>query len=102
MIRSTYEKAEGRKWAFHCGTQYMDWQNKWCCRCKFAPKDEQGWYRLGMSMPFCEILVQMLDGTLAGDDIQVPDQLEDRDNREVDESYYDCYICTKFEQEVPS
>lgn len=37
------ECVKGEIRPFYCGTQYLDWQNKNCCRCrKSAPVNDQG------------------------------------------------------------
>lgn len=74
-----------RKWSFHCGSQYVDWRMNNCELCKhFNPDSEIG------SGEGCEIEEQIALAYIAGDEIEVPDELIETGN------YYP-YECTKKE-----
>ena len=84
MIKATFEKAEGRKWRFYCGTQLADWDEEFCLQCV------HGYFNNNESV-VCTVDERLAEAYF-DDSLPVPDQLEDSGGE------YGTYKCLMFEK----
>lgn len=79
---------------FHCGTQFADWEDANCCRCKkYTPPDE--------GMPTCQIAHAFIeamfgDGSVSTDIAERCGYLDNSPPRQDGFSY--CWRCKEFQE----